>query len=79
MRRYPLFPRYLLLPIREADVPAVRFARGLRRIKPLLASEGRPWRCPAAVVDAVKETGVGEEALRREARVDAFFDQPRPE
>jgi len=53
MRRYPLFPRYLLLPIRDADSPAIRVCRGLRKIKPVLADgEGRPWRCPAVMIDA---------------------------
>jgi transcription antitermination factor NusG len=56
MRRYPLFPRYILLPIRESSVPAVRICRGVRRIKPILAdAEGRPWRCAETVIDAVRE------------------------
>jgi transcription antitermination factor NusG len=56
MKRYPLFPRYLLLPIRDADQPAIRICRGLRRIRPILSNaEGRPWRAPDAVIQAVRE------------------------
>jgi hypothetical protein len=55
LRRFPLFTRYLLLPIGEADHRAVRHSRGVRRARPILADDrGRPWRCPAAVVDAIK-------------------------
>jgi hypothetical protein len=47
MRRYPLFPRYILLPIRDSSGSAVRVCRGLRRIKPILSdAEGRVWRAP---------------------------------
>jgi hypothetical protein len=56
MRRYPLFPRYLLLPLRDSGSPPVRIGRGLHRLKPILAdAEGRPWRAPDAVIAAVKE------------------------
>ena len=56
MRRYPLFPRYILLPIRDSDSPVVRICRGLRKVKPILAdSEGRLWRAPDAVIAAVRE------------------------
>ena len=55
-RRYPLFARYILLPFAEADHSAVRHARGVRKFRPILADAlGRPWRCPAAVVDAVRQ------------------------
>jgi hypothetical protein len=62
MRRYPLFPRYILLPLRDSSVPAVRVCRGLRKTKPILADdEGRPWRASEAVIMAV---------MRAEARGD---------
>src|SRR5262245_11165844 len=38
-RLFPLFPGYVLLPVNDAHSPAVRMARGLRRVKPILASE----------------------------------------
>ena len=54
-RRYPLFPRYILLPIGEANHCAVRIVRGVRRFRAVLADDiGRPWRCPVAVIDAIK-------------------------
>jgi hypothetical protein len=54
-RRYPLFPRYLLLPIRDAKAPAIHFCRGVRRFKPILASaDGGLWRIADAIVDDVK-------------------------
>jgi hypothetical protein len=34
-RRYPLFPGYVLLPIRDAGSPALRATRGLRRSSPM--------------------------------------------
>jgi hypothetical protein len=56
MRRYPLFPRYLLLPIGDLSFSAIRLCRGLRRLKPILAdADGRSWRAPAEVIGAVKE------------------------
>jgi hypothetical protein len=56
MRRYPLFPRYILLPIRDATGFAVRVCRGLRKFKPILSTaEGRPWRAPDDVIAAVRE------------------------
>jgi hypothetical protein len=67
VRLYHVFPTYIFLPIRSSDAPAVRLARGVRRVKPVLCdSEGRLWRCPEAVVDAVRETeaaGGYDEAL----------------
>ena len=54
-RRYPLFTRYVLLPIGEAEHRAVRHVRGLRKVRPVLADDlGRPWRCPVAVIDAIR-------------------------
>jgi Transcription termination factor nusG len=56
MRRYPLFPRYLLIPINEAHDPTVRMCRGICRYKHVLAdSEGRPWRAPQKVIEAVMQ------------------------
>ncbi len=56
IRQYPLFPRYLLLPFRDIDPTAIRTARGLRRIKPVLSdTDGRPWRTPNYVINAIRE------------------------
>ena len=38
-RRYPLFSRYVLLPIGEADHRAVRHCRGLRKVRPILGDD----------------------------------------
>jgi transcription antitermination factor NusG len=56
MRRYPLFPRYILLPVRDSTTSAVRVCRGLRKLKPILCdAEGRPWRASDRVIAAVRE------------------------
>jgi hypothetical protein len=56
MRHYPLFPRYVLIRIGHAAAPEVRLARGVCRYRPVLADEdGRPWRAPATVVEAIRE------------------------
>jgi hypothetical protein len=55
LRRFPLFPRYLLIPINSAHDPVVRMTRGICRHRPLLADEdGRPWRAPNHIIDAVR-------------------------
>jgi hypothetical protein len=55
MRQYPLFPRYLLLPYRDLNPTAIRTARGLSRQNTILSDkEGRPWRTPDKVVQAIK-------------------------
>jgi hypothetical protein len=57
LRRYPLFPRYILLPIGDVKLPALRLCRGLRKLRPILSdAEGRPWRAPDAVIAAVRES-----------------------
>jgi hypothetical protein len=57
LRRFPLFPRYLLLPCREARHAAIRICRGVRKFKPILGdAEGRVWRAPDAVIAAVRES-----------------------
>jgi hypothetical protein len=57
LRRYPLFPGYILLPLRDARPEVIRLCRGLRRIKPILSdSEGHLWRAPDDIVAAVRES-----------------------
>jgi hypothetical protein len=56
LRRYPLFPRYLLLPICAVKHDALPLCRGLRKFKPILSdNEGRLWRCPRSVIEAIRE------------------------
>lgn len=56
MRHYPLFARYILIPINQAHVPTIRMARGINRATPLLTGEnGRPWRAPQKIIDAIKQ------------------------
>jgi hypothetical protein len=56
MRNYPLFPRYLLIPITDTTDPTVRMARGICRFRPVLAdAEGRPWRAPERAIRAVQK------------------------
>ena len=72
LRRFPLFPRYLLLRIDETAHPALRIARGLRKARPILADDlGRPWRCPHAVIDAImlaERRGEFDEIIARATR-----------
>ena len=54
-RQYPLFPRYLFLHINDASAPAIHMARGISRFRPILADDdGRPWRAPCCVIDAIR-------------------------
>jgi transcription antitermination factor NusG len=56
MRHYPLFPRYVLIKIGHASAPELRLARGVCRYRPVLADDdGRPWRAPSTVVEAIRE------------------------
>lgn len=56
MRQFPLFARYLLVRYGDAQSPSVRMARGICRIHPVLADDdGRPWRAPAKVVEAIQQ------------------------
>ena len=55
LRRFPLFPRYLLINIDDAHDPAIRLARGVNRLRPVLADDnGVPWRVAASIVDAIR-------------------------
>jgi Transcription termination factor nusG len=55
MRHYPLFPRYLLIPINRVLDPAVRMARGVCKHRPILAdSYGQPWRAPQKIIEAIQ-------------------------
>jgi hypothetical protein len=59
-RRYPLFPRYLLIHINDAYSPAIRMARGVCRHRPILANEnGQPWRAPGPLIDAIRASESG--------------------
>jgi hypothetical protein len=56
MRRYPLFPRYILLPLTEIRTASIYACRGLRKYHPVLAdAEGSPMRIPEAVIATLKE------------------------
>jgi Transcription termination factor nusG len=69
MRHFPLFPRYLLIPIKDTTNPVIRLARGVAKYKPVLSDEeGRPWRAPEKVIEAVREaeaTGRFDEILHK--------------
>jgi len=69
MRHFPLFPRYLLIPINDAHHASIRLARGICRYRPLLADdEGRPWRAPQKTIEAVKtaeQQGLFDEILHK--------------
>jgi len=69
-RRYPLFPRYLFIPLNQASTAQIanRMVRGLDRLRPVLAHpDGRPWRAPSQVIDVLRQAetaGQFDENLR---------------
>jgi hypothetical protein len=69
MRNFPIFPRYLFIPISDAHHASIRLARGVCRFRPLLADdEGRPWRAPQKTIDAVRlaeQRGLFDEILHK--------------
>ena len=69
MRTYPIFPRYLLIRYQDAHNPAIRLARGICRYKHVLSDDdGRPWRSPSRIIEAVQEaerTGRFDELLHK--------------
>ena len=38
VRRFPLFPKYILLPLAEARTREVQYVRGLKLLRPIFAS-----------------------------------------
>jgi hypothetical protein len=55
LRKYPVFPRYVLLPYPQAHLPAVRLCRGVLRARPILCNgEGHLWRAPGSVIDDIR-------------------------
>jgi hypothetical protein len=73
LRRFPLFPRYILLPVPELDYRVLRTARGVLKTSPVLSDrEGRIWRAPAKAIDQIKaaeESGNFDEKLEKGAKV----------
>jgi hypothetical protein len=58
-RRYPLFPRYLFLPLAQVRAQTLRLTRGLDRLRPVLSyRDGRIWRAPSVVIDQLQEAEV---------------------
>jgi len=56
MRRFPLFPGYLLISLDAIDHFAIHDARGLRRFRPVLChDDGTPWRACCEVIETVRE------------------------
>ena len=77
MRQYPLFPRYILIHINEAFDPAIHMARGIIRFRPVLADDqGRPWRAPCHIIEAVQaaeDAGHFDEILHKGDAVTLAF------
>jgi hypothetical protein len=77
MRNFPIFPRYLFIPISDAHHASIRLARGICRYRPLLADdEGRPWRAPSKTIDAVRTAeaaGIFDEILHKGDSVTLAF------
>ena len=59
IRFYPLFPRYLLLPVRQLDRSVLRMCRGVKKLMPVLCDrEGNVWRAPDSAVRVIREAEV---------------------
>lgn len=55
MRCFPLFPRYILLPIQDIQPQVLFLCRGLKKIKPVLSDQdGRPWRAPNIAIKSIR-------------------------
>lgn len=56
MRCYPLFPRYILLPLNDVRSGNIYACHGLRKYRPVLSdAEGRPYRIPERTILALKD------------------------
>lgn len=56
VRQYPIFPRYLFLPLAEVKAQVFEACAGLRKPNPTLTyRDGRIWRAPAAVIDGLRQ------------------------
>jgi hypothetical protein len=58
LRSYPLFPRYLFLPLRELDHSVLRNCHALLPSPVLADSFGRHWRAPDTVIRTLQTTEV---------------------
>src|SRR5262245_24191135 len=65
LRQYPLFPRYILLPIREIRAPELRACR--YRLTLLQNENGTVWRAPHDTIQSIIE-----------AEHNGRFDEPDP-
>ncbi len=57
MRKYALFPGYLLIELDAIDHHTLREARGLRRFRPILShddADRTPWRAPAQTIATIR-------------------------
>lgn len=67
VRQYPIFPRYLFLPVADAQSNVLDACQGLRKPNPTLTyRDGRIWRAPAAVIDGLRQaetTGYFDDVL----------------
>lgn len=64
LRSYPLFPRYLFLPLRELDHSVLRNCPALLPSPVLADSFGRHWRAPDSVIKTLQAT-----------EIDGIFDE----
>lgn len=73
LRRFPLFPRYLLLPIADLDYRLLRNARGILKTSPVVSGrDGHLWRAPQEAVVKIRDaeqSGSFDEKLQKGARV----------
>jgi transcription antitermination factor NusG len=45
LRNFPLFPRYIFIPLNDVDPSMFALCRGVRKYKPVVSDQsGRPWR-----------------------------------
>ena len=67
-RKYPLFPRYILLPFYDLDRRKVGSCQGICRARSILANaDGTLWRAPNRVIEQIKtaeQAGNFDETLK---------------
>lgn len=56
VKAFPLFPRYIFLPLADMRQREFHYARGLKRPRPVLADgSGVPWKAPHADIEVLLE------------------------
>lgn len=73
LRRFPLFPRYLLLPIADLDYRVIRNTRGILKLNPVVSGrDGKIWRASQESINKIRDaeqSGNFDEKIQKGTRV----------